>query len=282
MSYCNGFSSAWTTTRISCRSVCWIPKANNFSIALGCRNDWVQRQIADAVAPLGVVKAARRLQPAAARRIWPRSWWLTPAGTGTWPIRSTWRGIKQSPDKSDYSDGRLIADLTRVGYPSRAWLAVAPTMPRSSTVGQPSSESGGPSSRAVKLRVEARWCWRASRRSASLLRFRAGAARGCFGPKPRRNSANRPDGSSTICWRNWSYLDKKVLAIDAPCVRSATAIRLIDKLMNQPGIGEVTAWVLRACIGRFDQLCQRQATGSLLRTGAPATPPAASGRPTRD
>src|SRR3954453_16546334 len=31
--------------------------------------------------------------------------------------------MKSSPDKSDYSDGRLLADLTRVGYLPRVWLA---------------------------------------------------------------------------------------------------------------------------------------------------------------
>jgi hypothetical protein len=33
--------------------------------------------------------------------------------------------IKSSPDKSDFSDGRLLADLTRVGYLPRVWLAPA-------------------------------------------------------------------------------------------------------------------------------------------------------------
>ncbi len=31
--------------------------------------------------------------------------------------------IKQSPDKTDYSDARLLADLQRVGYLPRVWLA---------------------------------------------------------------------------------------------------------------------------------------------------------------
>jgi transposase len=31
--------------------------------------------------------------------------------------------MKGSPDKSDFSDGRLLADLTRVGYLPRVWLA---------------------------------------------------------------------------------------------------------------------------------------------------------------
>src|SRR5258706_7006339 len=33
--------------------------------------------------------------------------------------------MKGSPDKSDFSDGRLLADLTRVGYLPRVWLAPA-------------------------------------------------------------------------------------------------------------------------------------------------------------
>ena len=31
--------------------------------------------------------------------------------------------LRQSPDKTDYSDARLLADLERVGYVPRVWLA---------------------------------------------------------------------------------------------------------------------------------------------------------------
>ena len=33
--------------------------------------------------------------------------------------------MRSSPDKSDWSDGRLLADLTRVGYLPLVWLAPA-------------------------------------------------------------------------------------------------------------------------------------------------------------
>lgn len=33
------------------------------------------------------------------------------------------RRMKQNPDKSDYSDARLVGDLSRVGYLPRVWLA---------------------------------------------------------------------------------------------------------------------------------------------------------------
>ena len=31
--------------------------------------------------------------------------------------------MKQSPDKTDFSDARVLADLERVGYPPRVWIA---------------------------------------------------------------------------------------------------------------------------------------------------------------
>jgi transposase len=34
--------------------------------------------------------------------------------------------MKQSPDKTDYQDARLVADLERVGYLPRVWLAPEP------------------------------------------------------------------------------------------------------------------------------------------------------------
>ena len=48
------------------------------------------------------------------------------AAAGEWRVDLAHPGyvakLKQSPDKSDYSDGRLLADLTRVGYlPRCGW-----------------------------------------------------------------------------------------------------------------------------------------------------------------
>ena len=34
--------------------------------------------------------------------------------------------MKQNPDKTDFSDARMLADLTRVGYLPRVWLARMP------------------------------------------------------------------------------------------------------------------------------------------------------------
>lgn len=49
------------------------------------------------------------------------------AGAGPWRVELAHPGyvarLKQSPDKTDYGDARLLADLTRVGYLPRVWLA---------------------------------------------------------------------------------------------------------------------------------------------------------------
>lgn len=46
---------------------------------------------------------------------------------GSWRVELAHAGyvskMKGSPDKTDYSDARLLADLTRVGYLPRVWLA---------------------------------------------------------------------------------------------------------------------------------------------------------------
>ncbi|MEE8394464.1 MAG: transposase, partial [bacterium] len=44
-----------------------------------------------------------------------------------WPVHLAHPGyvarMKQSPDKSDFTDARMLADLERVGYLPRVWLA---------------------------------------------------------------------------------------------------------------------------------------------------------------
>ncbi len=48
-------------------------------------------------------------------------------GLTNWPLQLAHPGyvarLKQSPDKSDFSDARLLADLERVGYVPKVWLA---------------------------------------------------------------------------------------------------------------------------------------------------------------
>ncbi len=49
------------------------------------------------------------------------------------------------------------------------------------------------------------------------------------------------------------YNKGKIAAAEVKLREAAAGDRVIEKLMRQPGIGEVTAWVLRACVGDFSR-----------------------------
>jgi len=157
--------------------------------------------------------------------------------------------MKSSPDKSDYTDGRLLADLTRVGYLPHVWLAPAYIRELRQLVNhrQRLVDHG----RALKLQVGAvlreqrvkidqdrgsRWSktWIASVRDNQALSEHA------------RWIAN--DLLETIV-----YNRGKITAVEARLRQAAQGDVVVAKLLEQPGIGEVTAWVLRAYIGDFSR-----------------------------
>jgi transposase len=155
--------------------------------------------------------------------------------------------LKNSPDKSDYSDGRFIADLTRVGYLPRVWLAPSNIRELRQLVNhrQRLVDRG----RAIKLQVGAvlreqrvkidpdrgsRWtrAWTASVRDNDRL------------SKHARWIVNE-------LLDDLKYTDGKIKKAEGQLREATEQDQVIEKLMKQAGIGEVTAWVLRACIGDF-------------------------------
>jgi transposase len=156
--------------------------------------------------------------------------------------------MKQNPDKTDFQDAHLLGDLERVGYLPRVWLAPQPV-------------------RELRQLVRYRQQLAAQRRSTKL-RIRA-ILREQRCPTP-------PDLNAwTRAWRMWLHkeaalsvqgrwvVDQHVQELD----RLATAIQEVEKrleevtaddpevarLQAQRGIGPVTAWTMRAEIGRFDR-----------------------------
>jgi transposase len=157
--------------------------------------------------------------------------------------------MKSSPDKSDYSDGRLLADLTRVGYLPRVWLAPAKIRELRQLVNH--RQRCVDHARSLKLQVGAilreqrvkidkqrggRWskAWTASVRDNDLL-------------------------SEHARWIVNDLLDEIVHA-QGRIAAAESRLRVVTqhdpvvaKLLKQDGIGEVTAWVLRAWIGDFSR-----------------------------
>jgi transposase len=192
--------------------------------------------------------------------------------------------MKQNPDKTDFHDARMVADLERVGYLPRVWLA--PLAIRELR-------------HVVRYRQQL-----ANQRRATKLRLRA---------LLREQRCRPPDGLNpwTRVWHEWltriaplsdqgRWLMGKHMA---ELGRLAQEIRDVEKrlaemtaddvevqrLQKQRGIGPVTAWTIRAEIGRFDRFrsgkqlarfCglsprnassgQRQADAGLIRAANPA------------
>jgi len=173
--------------------------------------------------------------------------------------------MKQNPDKTDFTDARMLADLERVGYLPKVWLA--PQEVRELR-------------RLVRYRqqlVDERR--RAKLRISALL---------------RDQRVRCPHGSSTLGWRKWlkttkevseetqwilkrhvrrvDGLDRDVVEVEARLIRLTKKDALVAALQKQKGIGQVTAWTIRAEVGRFD----RFRTGKQLARFCGLTPRNAS------
>jgi transposase len=155
--------------------------------------------------------------------------------------------MKQSPDKTDYSDARLLADLERVGYLPRVWLA---------------PEEVRELRRLVRYR-------QALVQEQRRLKLRIGAA--------LREARQRPPetlNSWTKAWVQWVQsaalspnarlvierqlgrlvqLRREIHEVEELLSEQTKDDPLVQKLLGQPGIGLITAATIRAEIGRFDR-----------------------------
>ena len=175
--------------------------------------------------------------------------------------------LKQSPDKTDFSDARLLADLERVGYLPRVWLA---------------PEEVRELRRLVRYR-------QALAKERKNLKLQIGATL-----RESRQKAPETINSWTKAWLDWltnraelspnsrlitrcrlqrlAALAKEIRAVERLLAEQTTNDPLVQKLMTLAGIGLITAVTLRAEIGRFD----RFRTGKQLARFCGLTPRNAS------
>jgi transposase len=154
--------------------------------------------------------------------------------------------LKQSPDKTDYGDARLLADLTRVGYLPQVWLAPLAIRDLRTLVRYRATLAQ--QRRATKLRVRA------------LLRDQRLVA---------------PCKAWSKSWLNWlleeaplsehsrwiaerllneiKRLDEEVKVVEGRMAETTKDDRFVQFLLEQRGIGLVTAVTLRAELGRVDR-----------------------------
>lgn len=191
--------------------------------------------------------------------------------------------MKTNPDKTDYSDARMLADLCRVGMIPRVWLA--PRLIR-------------------ELRLLVRYRFDQVRRRTSV-KFRIGAIlreqRISTPPMKRwskgwiawlrQESVISPQGRWIIeqHLREIEGADRQIRDIEAQLAAATADDPIVAHLLTIDGIGVVTAWTMRALIGRFDRFAngkqlarfcaltprnassgQRQADAGLIKAGDPS------------
>ncbi len=154
--------------------------------------------------------------------------------------------LKQSPDKTDWQDARLLADLMRVGYLPRVWTA--PPMIRELRRLVRYRQSLVKERRAIKLRI--RSVLRELRLRATVEAWTKAWLNWL------RNMAPLPEQARWIVeqqLRRLSVLDEDVRQVECRLEQLTAVDCVVQMLREQKGIGLVTAVTLRAEIGRADR-----------------------------
>lgn len=155
--------------------------------------------------------------------------------------------IKQSPDKTDWADAKLLADLERVGYLPKVWLAPENIRELRRLVRYRQQQVNH--RRNVKLRIRA------------LLRDQRAKAPSLINPwtKAWRAWAEESEIGETSRWilqehfNEVQTLNQKIRAVEKRLTVLLANDPVAQKLLEQSGVGLVTAATLRAEIGRFDR-----------------------------
>jgi transposase len=155
--------------------------------------------------------------------------------------------MKQSPDKTDYTDARMLADLIRVGYLPKVWLAPADVRQlrtlfrhRQQLVNE---------RRATKLRVTA--LLREHRIDAGKLRR---WTRQWLAWLPTAEKLGT-EALWVVC-RHLDSLNRLAIEIAEVEIRLSQVTAddpVVAHLKALRGVGQITACALRAEIGRFDR-----------------------------
>lgn len=171
------------------------------------------------------------------------------AGRYGWDIRQAHPGfvsrMRSNPDKTDWADARVLADLTRVQYLPVVWLAPEAvrelrrvTRYRQQLVNE---------RRAVKLRV------RAVLRDCRVKLFATGWTKAWLAELAEATLPSEARWVVDQHLRRLKALGEDIAAADDRLKTLVADDPIVAKLLQQTGIGLVTAAVMRAEIGSFDR-----------------------------
>jgi transposase len=194
------------------------------------------------------------------------------AGRHGWSISLAHPGyvarMKQTPDKTDWADARVIADLVRVGYLPRVWLAPEAVRQLRALVRyrqQLVDRRRAAKPRLTALLREARAAEPRSRWGKAWLAWLRSEAP--LGPEARWVADRH--------LAEYEHVARLIAEAEARLAAVTAGDPVVGRLMALKGVGLVTACALRAGVGRFD----RFATGKQLARYCGLSPRNASSGP---
>lgn len=155
--------------------------------------------------------------------------------------------MKRSPDKSDFSDAQLLADLARVDYLPKVWLAPESIRQLRRMVRH--------RAQLVRRRTDVKLRLRALLRE-NRLQYRAARP---WTKAWLRWVAEEAELNATDRWLATDHLAEldslthRIRAIEAQIVSYTKDDPVVARLLAEPGVGLITAVTMRAEIGRFDR-----------------------------
>lgn len=193
--------------------------------------------------------------------------------------------MKQNPDKTDYGDAHLLADLLRVGYLPKVWLAPADLRELRLLVRFRQQKAN--ERRNVKLRIRA--ILRDQRLRFQDLEATAWTKKWLAAVAQTKEIGNDTHWVLQQHLADLARVEQEIRNIEKRLEQRVANDSIVKKLRAQKGIGLITAATMRAEIGRFDRFrtgkqlarfCSltprnsssgnRQADAGLIKAGNPA------------
>jgi transposase len=174
--------------------------------------------------------------------------------------------MKQNPDKTDFGDAWMLADLERVGYLPRVWLAPQEVRQLRQLVRYRQQLAND--RRNLKLRIQA--SLRENRAPRPEARAWTRAWLRWLTEKAELGEQTRWIIERQLCRLEWVH--RELSLVERRLVELTANDPIVQRLLKEKGVGLVTATTMRAEIGRFD----RFRTGKQLSRFCGVTPRNAS------
>jgi transposase len=223
--------------------VCILDRSGGVLANRSCINSW--EAIASFTGQHGVVAGAAIEACAGAanlaEELMRRAGWLVDLAHPGFVNR-----MRQNPDKHDWGDARLLADLERIGYLPRVWLAPEEIRELRRLVNYRQQIVN--ERRNIKLRVSAmlrdqRQIYRSGR--AWTLRWLSWLSQARLSEQGRWIIERH--------LQRMQWIGRELAEVEDRLTKLTGDDPVVSALQKHKGIGPVTAWVLRAHIGRFDR-----------------------------